>query len=83
MTLQKYSNFAKIKVKTKLAKCSGVIVLVYTWTVLHLIIDAFAPQARERRKTNEGPSYGCTVKGKKEASTQANFMVAISYGCDV
>lgn len=41
--------------------------------------QAFAPQAREWRRPNEGLSYGCTAKGKKEGSTQVKFMVAISY----
>ena len=41
--------------------------------------QAFAPKAREWRKSNEGLSYGCTAKGKKEGAKQAKFMVAISY----
>ena len=41
--------------------------------------QALAPQAKEWRRTIEGLSYGCTKKGKKEGSTQAKFMVAISY----
>ena len=42
--------------------------------------QARAPKAREWRKKGEGLAYGCTAKGKKEGSTNANFMVAISYG---
>jgi len=41
--------------------------------------QAFAPTTREWRKPNEGLSFGCTSKGKKEGSRQAKFMVAISY----
>ena len=42
--------------------------------------QARAPKAREWRKPNEGLDINCTAKGKKEGSTNANFMVAISYG---
>jgi len=41
--------------------------------------QATAPRAREWRKENEGLSYGCTAKGKKEGEKKARFMVAISY----
>ena len=41
--------------------------------------QACAPKSREWRKRNEGLSYRCTAKGKKEGTTQARFMVAISY----
>ena len=41
--------------------------------------QAFSPQVREWQRANEGLSYECTAKGKKEGSTQAKFMVAISY----
>ena len=41
--------------------------------------QARAPSAREWRRADEGLSYGCTAKGKKEGSTQIKFMVAISY----
>ena len=41
--------------------------------------QARAPSAREWRRRDEGLSYGCTAKGKKEGSTQVKFMVAISY----
>jgi len=41
--------------------------------------EAFAPKAREWRQPNEGLAFGCTAKGKKEGTTQAKFMVAISY----
>ena len=40
--------------------------------------QARAPRAREWRKRGEG--LKCTSKGKKEGCTDANFMVAISYG---
>ena len=42
--------------------------------------QARAPKAREWRKKGEGLSFHCTAKGKKEGSTNANFMVAIAYG---
>lgn len=41
--------------------------------------QARAPSAREWRRRDEGLTYGCTAKGKKEGSTQVKFMVAISY----
>ncbi len=41
--------------------------------------QARAPSAREWRRADEGLSFGCTAKGKKEGSTQVKFMVAISY----
>ena len=34
--------------------------------------QAFAPKAREWRKPNEGLHFGCTAKGKKEGTKQAN-----------
>ena len=40
--------------------------------------QAHAPRARKWRKWGEG--LKCTSKGKKEGCTNANFMVAISYG---
>ena len=42
--------------------------------------EALSPKAREWRRKNEGLNMYCTAKGKKEGSTQAKFMVAISYG---
>ena len=45
--------------------------------------QARAPGAREWRLINEGTKLGCTSKGKKEGTTQAKFMVAISYKCGV
>ena len=42
--------------------------------------QARAPTAREWRKKGEGLNFGCVAKGKKEGATNANFMVAISYG---
>lgn len=41
---------------------------------------AVAPKSKAWRKRNEGLSFGCTAKGKKEGSTQIKFFVAISYG---
>ena len=41
--------------------------------------QACAPRAREWRRPDEGLNYKCTAKGKKEGTTQAKFMVAISY----
>jgi len=42
--------------------------------------QARAPSAREWRKRCEGLKFGCTAKGSKEGSVNANFMVGISYG---
>ena len=42
--------------------------------------EARAPGAREWRRRNEGLSYGCTAKGRKEGTKQQRFMVAIAYG---
>ena len=41
--------------------------------------QAYAPRAKEWRRPNEGLTYGCTAKGKKEGSVQARFMIAISF----
>ena len=40
--------------------------------------QAHATTAREWRLVNEGTELGCTSIGKKERTTQAKFMVAIS-----
>ena len=42
--------------------------------------QARAPRARQWRKRGEGLKFRCTAKGKKEGSTNVNFMVAIAYG---
>ena len=42
--------------------------------------EARAPGAREWRRRNEGLSYGCTAKGRKEGTTQQKFVVAIAHG---
>ena len=42
--------------------------------------QARAPKAREWRRKCEGLDLHCVAKGKKEGKTNANFMVAISYG---
>ena len=41
--------------------------------------QATVPKAQEWRKSCEELSLFCTAKGKKEGSTQAKFMVAITY----
>ena len=41
--------------------------------------QARCPSSREWRRRGEGLSFGCVAKGKKEGSTNANFMVAIAY----
>ena len=42
--------------------------------------QARAPKARQWRKRGKGLKFRCTAKGKKEGSTNVNFMVAIAYG---
>lgn len=44
---------------------------------------ARAPKAEEWRQKGEGFSYGCIAKGKKEGSSNINFMVGISFNKDV
>lgn len=46
-------------------------------------LHAKAPQAREWRLPNEGLKFGCTSKGKKEGTTQVQFLVGISYNAGV
>ena len=43
--------------------------------------EARSPSSREWRRKGEGLNFGCVAKGKKEGKRNANFMVAISYGC--
>ena len=44
---------------------------------------ARAPKAEEWRQKGEGLSYGCIAKGKKEGSSNVNFMLGISFNKDV
>ena len=41
---------------------------------------AVAPKSKAWRRENEGLSFGCTAKGKKEGTNQVRFFVGISYG---